>query len=255
MRIANSNFRSTFRNFRKFSKIAANFNKAVVINLWLYREFLQIHVTLHSAIGMQPTSTSSIRSARFRETYKRYFDTISPRYFPNRIERCKIDKRGAARRAPRAAIFPGIAVSFFLDSFVHENAEKCNARLPSDMKYRLVPTIDLLIIDRSRCPRYRRCAENRFWSSQGFLTARRWKFMRRAIFISMHIYSMNFITKLQIYMQRFVNLIVLVTKCQTPNLVLHMHKGEILKICLIIHFVINSDWNIDESIYHLTGCN
>lgn len=106
MHIANSNFRSAFRNFRKFSKIAANFNKAVVINLWLYREFLQIHVTLHSAIGMQPTSTSPIRSTWFRETYKRYFDTISPRYFPNRIERCKIDKRrGAARRAPRAAIF------------------------------------------------------------------------------------------------------------------------------------------------------
>lgn len=150
MRIANSNFRSAFRNFRKFSKIAANFNKAVVINLWLYREFLQIHVTLHSAIGMQPTSTSPIRSAWFRETYKRYFDTISSRYFPNRIERCKIDKRrGAARRGLR----------FFPDSFVRENAEKCNAHSPSNMKYRPVPTIDLLIIDRSRCPRYRRCAE------------------------------------------------------------------------------------------------
>lgn len=113
MRIANSNFRSTFRNFRKFSKIAANFNKAVVINLWLYREFLQIHVTLHSAIGMQPTSTSPIRSARFRETYKRYFDTISPRYFPNRIERCKIDKRGAARRGARRGL------RFFLESPYH----------------------------------------------------------------------------------------------------------------------------------------
>lgn len=32
-----------------------------------------------------------------------------------------------------------------------------------------------------------------------------------------------------------------------------MRKGEMLKICLIIHFVINSEWNIDESIYHLTG--
>lgn len=101
MRIANSNFRSAFRNFQKFSKIAANFNKAVVINLWLYREFLQIHVTLHSAIGMQPTSTSPIRSTWFRETYKRYFDTISSRYFPNRIERCKIDKRRGARRGLR----------------------------------------------------------------------------------------------------------------------------------------------------------
>lgn len=71
----------------------------------------------------------------------------------------------------------------------------------------------------------------------------------------MHIYSMNFITKLQIYMQRFVNLIALVTKYQTSSRVLHMHKGEILKIYLIIHFVINFEWNIDESIYHLTGRN
>lgn len=56
-------------------------------------------------------------------------------------------------------------------------------------------------------------------------------------------------------MQRFVNLIALVTKYQTSSRVLHMHKGEILKIYLIIHFVINFEWNIDESIYHLTGRN
>lgn len=56
-------------------------------------------------------------------------------------------------------------------------------------------------------------------------------------------------------MQRFVSLIVLVTKYQTSSSDLHMHKGEILKICLIIHFMINSERNIDESIYHLTGCN
>lgn len=189
VRIANSNFRLAFRNFRKFSKIAANFNKAVVINLWLYREFLQIHVTLHSAIGMQPTSTSPIRSAWFRETYKRYFDTISPRYFPNRIERCKIDKRRVRRR------LRFFAVSFFPIVSFRENAEKCNARSPSNMKYRLVPTIDLLIIDRSRCPRYCRCAENRFWSCRSFHSPT-YKIYARAIFISMHIYSMNFITTL-----------------------------------------------------------
>lgn len=140
VRIANSNFRSAFRNFRKFSKIAANFNKAVVINLWLYREFLQIHVTLHSAIGMQPTSTSSIRSAWFREMYKRYFDTISPRYFPNRIERCKIDKRRGARRGLR--FFLESLYHFSPDSFVRENAEKCNA-----FRYEILPRADNRLIN------------------------------------------------------------------------------------------------------------
>lgn len=140
VRIANSNFRSAFRNFRKFSKIAANFNKAVVINLWLYREFLQIHVTLHSAIGMQPTSTSPIRSAWFRETYKRYFDTISPAILSK--SNWKVQNWQAAEaRAAGCDFFPESPYHFSslppsliplsslspFDSFARENAEKCNA--------------------------------------------------------------------------------------------------------------------------------
>jgi len=84
--------------------------------------------------------------------YKRYFDTISPR------DTFQIESKGAkltsaARRGARRGLrfFPRIAISFFPDSSAFAgNAEKCNARSPSDMKYRLVPTIDLLIIDRSR---------------------------------------------------------------------------------------------------------
>lgn len=47
----------------------------------------------------------------------------------------------------------------------------------------------------------------------------------------------------------------LAIKYQTSNLILHARREGILKICLIIRFAINSEWNIDENIYRLTDRN